>query len=60
MGKDVLVTNMLTRPSIVVFNEELIKELLGPDKIMTMPKDAKVTELFFAVIGKGMSLSEGN
>lgn len=51
---------MLTRPSIVVFNEELIKELLGPDKIMTMPKDAKVTELFFAVIGKGMSLSEGN
>ena len=60
VGHDVLLTNMMNRPALVVMNEDLIKELMSPNMVMIAPKDPKVTALFYSVIGKGIVMIEGS
>ena len=45
---------MLNRPNIVILNAEMLKELMSPDKVMILPKEKKIIEVFFSILPKGL------
>ena len=51
---DIIVTNMLYRPALAIVNDELLREVMSAGKVMIMPKEKKITEVFFSIIRKGI------
>ena len=38
----------------------MLKEILSPDKVMILPKEKKIIEVFFSILPKGLVAIEGN
>ena len=55
-----MVGNILTKPQIVVMNPELLKEFLGPEKVMILQKEKSLAEVFYSVVKKGLVSIDGN
>jgi hypothetical protein len=41
-------------------NTQMIREMLSPEKIMILPKELKITEVFFRLLKKGIISIEGD
>ena len=53
-------TNALVRPSLVIMNAEMIKEVTSAEKMMIMPKEKGIFEVFFSIVAKGIIAIEGS
>ena len=41
-------------------NSELLMEIMGPEKVMILPKEKNLAEVFFSLVKKGLIAVEGN
>ena len=51
---------MFTNPVVVLSNEKLIKEGLGPDKFIHLQKQKAISETYYWIIKKGLIAIEGD
>ena len=56
---DVVITNVLAQPNLVLMNAEMIKEITSAEKIMNLTKKMDVFEVFLSVFKKGLGNIEG-
>ena len=51
---DVMVTNVLVRPNIVLMNPDMIKEMISAQNLFMTKKEKGVFEVMFSIIDKGL------